>query len=105
MMSHLMMIMMLLQESNFENDMQTKYWVAKSGDKWYRTNILSASRLTSINVITIKPVPTVYTSGRITVNPSSAFNLIFDNEMTKTLLYETNREERRVKGNDFKEII
>ena len=105
MMSHLMMIMMLLQESNFENDMQTKYLVVKSGDKWDRTNISSAGRLSSINVITTKPGPTVYASARMTVNPSSAFNLIFDNEMTKTLLYETNREGRRVKGNDFKEII
>ena len=86
----------VLQESNFENDMQTKYLVAKSGDKWYRTNISSAGRLSSINVITTKPGPTVYASARMTVNPSSAFNLIFDNEMTKTLLYETNREGRRV---------
>lgn len=80
------------------------YLVAPSGDKWYKTCPAATGRLSSINVITTKPGPTVYSSARMTECPSSAFDLIFDHEMTKTILIETNREGKRIKKDNFLEI-
>ena len=75
------------------------YMAAPSGDKWYSRTSNSAGRMCAANVMTSQPGITAYAGSRITSDPISAFNLIFDQNMKVTILVETNRQgEKAIKN-------
>lgn len=71
-------------------------FTSPSGDKWFINAPPNTGRMPAHNVLTSRPGITAYAASRITEDPASAFELIFDNDMMETILTETNRQGGKV---------
>ena len=74
----------------------TTHLQSPSGDHWYLNELASQGRKKSLNISTAKSGVTVYATNRITENPCTAFDLIFDRNMMKTILSEINKQGKRI---------
>jgi hypothetical protein len=79
-------------------------FISPSGEKWTCSQSSNKGRYAAVNVLRKKPGITPFATARINENQASAFNLIFDDCMKETIVYETNREGKRVKGEEWKPL-
>ena len=72
-------------------------------DHWYLNEPASQGRKKSLNILTSKSGVTAYATNQIAEDPCTAFDLIFDKNMMKTILVETNKQGKRI-SEDWKLI-
>ena len=68
----------------------TTHLQSSSGEHWYLNEPALQSQKKSLNILTAKSGVPAYAKNRIKENPCSAFDLILDKIMMKTILIETN---------------
>ena len=74
----------------------TTYLQSSSGDHWYLNEPASQGQKKSLNILTEKSGVTAYATHQITEDPCTAFDLIFDRNMMKTILVETDKQGNRI---------
>lgn len=82
----------------------TTSFVSPSGEVWSQTPPPSQGRAASSNILRSGQGVTPYATQRIDEDAASSFKVIFDREMLDTVVYETNREGARVKGENWKPL-
>lgn len=78
--------------------------VSPSGEVWSPTPLPYQGRASSSNILRIRQGITSYATQRIDKDASSAFKAIFDKDILDTIIYETNREGARIKGDKWKSL-
>ncbi|XP_076047476.1 uncharacterized protein LOC143029018 [Oratosquilla oratoria] len=74
----------------------TKYLQSPSGDCWFFNEPSSQGRMKSLNILTSQSGVTAYTTNRITEDPCTAVDLLFDRDMMGTILVETNKQGQQI---------
>lgn len=77
---------------------------APSGQKWTTQPPNPQGRVRASNILRQRPGVTSYAAQRINENIISSFKILFDHSMLETILIETNRQGRRMKGPAWKDM-
>ena len=77
---------------------------APSGQKWTTRHPHLQGRERESNILRQRPGVTPYAAQRLKENIISSFKILFDHSMLETIVFETNRQGRRMKGPEWKEI-
>lgn len=85
------------------------YPVSKSGEVRWKKGLMYSTRPHACNILKHTPGPTPFSRNKIST-PLDAFNLIFDQEIFRTILYHTNdmldmKKEPCISMNDLKKFI
>ena len=88
---------------NEDNEAFGMPFVSPSGKRWVETMPAHSGRRYSANILCKKGGIAAYATQRIH-DIVSSFKCIFDQSMLDTIIVETNRKCRRVKGNEWKDV-
>ena len=83
---------------------QGSIMTAPSDQKWTTRHPHLQGRERESNILRQRPGVTPYAAQRLNENIISSFKILFDHSMLETIVFETNRQGRRMKGPEWKEI-
>ena len=93
-----------LSDSDNEEVRGEESMTAPSGQKWTTQPPNPQGRMRASNIFRQRPGVTCYAAQRINENIISSFKILFDHSMLETILLETNRQGRRMKGPSWKDM-
>lgn len=91
-------------DSEEETEQPEASMTAPSGQKWTTQLPHPQGRERASNIFRQRPGVTSYAAQRLSENIISSFKILFDHSMLETILHETNRQGRRMKGPAWKNI-